>query len=93
MNGGGGDDDDVDDSEAKAKSRAKKSKTNADGEEKKPRAPSKPVRHVPVSIAVQQSSAKTHGNMCKHSLPLHVIALSKVHQDLSSSDINSPYAC
>lgn len=35
---------------AKAKPRAKKSKTDANGEEKKPRAPGKPVRSVIVCI-------------------------------------------
>lgn len=35
---------------AKAKPRAKKSKTDANGEEKKPRAPGKPVRSVSVCM-------------------------------------------
>lgn len=64
MNGGENDDDDDDgdDSEprAKAKPRAKKSKSNASAEEKKPRAPSKPVRYVSVCMLHMQAGNHQH---------------------------------
>ena len=96
---GGGIDDDGDDSEpkAKAKPRAKKSKTNADGEEKKPRAPGKPVRsvsvcvwHIQSGIAVRQPSASRQHKLCKHFMLLHMMVLSTLHHIPSVSfDIGS----
>ena len=77
---GGENDDDGDDSEpkAKAKPRPKKSKTNADGEEKKPRAPGKPVRSVSVCMLHMQAGsacalvlASHQSSMCKHSVLLY----------------------
>lgn len=79
MNGAENDDDDGDDSEpkAKAKPRAKKSKTNADGEEKKPRAPGKPVRSVSMCMLHIQA-----GTACATDLSIasgqHVQAFSAV---------------
>ena len=77
------DDEDRDDSEPKAKAtpRAKKSKTNADEEEKKPRAPGKPVRYVSQCAAhpgrhqCAPTSAQCQGNVLKHSGLLQIRVL------------------